>query len=150
MTLKMGMFLVIAASLIFINTRTVLSQEAASPAQPVQNTQNAQEPQWVWGEVIKADPANKLISVKYLDYETDQEKEISIEASDQTTYENVKSIEEIALNDVVSVDYITTPDGKNIAKNISIEKPETTPAAPAPLPSAAPESPQQSAPAEQQ
>jgi uncharacterized Zn finger protein len=60
--------------------------------------------------------------VKYLDYDADQEKEMAINVDEKTIYENVKSIDEIKPQDTVSIDYIVSPEGKNIAKNISIEK----------------------------
>lgn len=64
--------------------------------------------------------------IRYLDYETDTEKEISVGVDDKTTYENIKSLEEIKPQDAVSVDYIVNTDGKNIAKNINLEKNEGT------------------------
>jgi hypothetical protein len=39
----------------------------------------------------------------------------------KTTYENIKSLDEIELHSEISVDYIISQDGKNIAKNIRIE-----------------------------
>jgi hypothetical protein len=77
--------------------------------------------QWIWGEVISVDTATAQILVKYLDYETDSEKEITVYAESKTTYENVAALTEIKPKDTVSIDY-TTSDGKNIAKNISVEK----------------------------
>ena len=113
---KTGLILAITASLIFISANLIFSQEA----------QNNPDTQWVWGEVSTLDTQNKAILVKYFDYETDQEKEINIDIDDKTTYENIKSMDELKPKDTVSIDYIVSPDGKNIAKNISIEKPENT------------------------
>lgn len=139
MKIKMGFILGIAASLILISAGTILSQdysvsgEASSPTEvtaPVDvaaATQNEPEVQWVWGEVLSLDAQNKAFVVKYLDYENDQEKELTINVDDKTTYENIKSIEEIKPTDTLSIDYTVTADGKNIAKNISLEKPEVTP-----------------------
>lgn len=116
MKIKKALVLGITAFLIFISANLIFSQEA----------QNNPDTQWVWGEVSSMDTQNKAILVKYLDYETDQEKEIIINTDDKTTYENIKSIDEIKQKDTVSIDYIVSPDGKNIAKNISVEKPENT------------------------
>jgi len=113
---KTGLILAITASLIFISANLIFSQEV----------QNNPDTQWVWGEVSILDTQNKAILVKYFDYETDQEKEINIDIDDKTTYENIKSMDELKPKDTVSIDYIVSPDGKNIAKNISIEKPENT------------------------
>lgn len=121
---KTGLILVIAASLIFIGANLIFSQESTEQGGAVPETQSEPETQWVWGEVNTLDTQNKMIVVKYLDYETDQEKEISINTDDKTTYENIKSLDEIRPKDTVSVDYIVSPDGKNIARNISVEKPE--------------------------
>ena len=86
--------------------------------------------QWVWGEVVSLDTENKTILVKYLDYETDQEKEISKGVSDKTTYENIKSLDEIKPQDSVSIDYSVSPENMNIATNISLEKAESQPLPP--------------------
>ena len=82
------------------------------------------EVQWLWGEVVFVDTLTKQTIVKYLDYETDTEKEITININDKTNFENAKSLDEIKAEDTVSIDYITDPEGKNIAKNISVEKNE--------------------------
>jgi len=108
------------------------------------------ETQWIWGEVASVDPVSKSISIKYLDYETDQEKEMVVSADEKTTYENIKTIDGIKPKDTLSVDYIAGVDGKNIAKNVSLEKPESAPAAApqeAPSEQVTPENMQQQAPA---
>lgn len=121
--------LLIVASLIFISAMTIFAQEPTTPTVATPVTKNEPETQWVWGEVVNMDPQNKMILVKYLDYETDQEKKISITVDDKTTYENIKSIDEIKPLDALSIDYIVSPEGKNVAKNISLEKPENAPKA---------------------
>lgn len=127
MKIKTGLILGIVVSLIFISARTIFSQEPTEQGGAVPETQNEPEVQWVWGEALSIDAQNKTFVVKYLDYEADQEKEITINVDDKTTYENIKSIDEIKPKDALSIDYIVTPEGKNIAKNISLEKPEATP-----------------------
>lgn len=82
------------------------------------------EVQWLWGEVVSIDENTKQLLIRYLDYETDSEKVISINTDAKTIYENAKSLEEIKTQDTLSIDYVATLDGKNIAKNISIEKNE--------------------------
>jgi len=123
MRTKVYLILVVAASLILLNTAVSFAQEGRTPEQ----AQLVSEPevQWLWGEVVSVDAPNKTVLVKYLDYETETEKEISINVDDKTTYENVKSIDEIKPQDTVSIDYIVNPDAKNLAKNISLEKPES-------------------------
>jgi len=81
---------------------------------------------WLWGEVNSIDSDKGIISVKYLDYETDTEKEAVIYADAKTTYENAKSLTDIKPKDIVSVDYVTGAQGSSIARNISVERPEDT------------------------
>ncbi len=138
MRARIALITVITASLVFIGAKMVFSEDAAPEqnAQPqetqgeviqggaVPETKTEPETQWVWGEVVTVDLANKTVFVKYLDYESDQEKEMAITVGDNTTFENVKSIDELKPKDTVSIDYVSQ-DGKNVAKNISVEKPET-------------------------
>ena len=100
--------------------------EATTTATPAAEAKTEPEIQWVWGEVVSTNPVNNELLVKYVDYDTDSEKEITISTDDKTTYENAKSIDEIKVRDSVSVDYAVSADGKNLAKNISLEKPEVT------------------------
>lgn len=91
-----------------------------------QEIQTEPETLWLWGEVVSVDTQNKTLAVKYLDFETDQEKEMSVNVDEKTIYENIKTLDEIKPKDNVSIDYIISPDGKNIAKNIVVEKSEET------------------------
>ena len=100
----------------------ILRQELVQPPAP----QDESEMQWVWGEVASVDTANKAIVVKCLDYETDQEKEMTVNVDDKTVYDNVKSLDEIKPNDTLSIDYIISADNLNIARNISKEAAEVT------------------------
>ncbi|MFA4989553.1 MAG: hypothetical protein WC576_02140 [Candidatus Omnitrophota bacterium] len=84
---------------------------------------NESDTQWVWGEVISVDTQNKTLTLKYLDYDTDEEKELLLTVDNLTGYENVKSLEEIQAKDSVSIDYISSA-GKNTARSISLEKAE--------------------------
>ena len=111
------------------NTAQLTTKDIVVP-QNMNTTQPPAEPetQWIWGEVVSADSASKSVTIKYLDYETDQEKDMVIGVDEKTTYENIKSIDDIKPKDTLSIDYIAGPDGKNVAKNISLEKPESVPA----------------------
>lgn len=108
----------IAAFLVFISANLAFSAGEESPAMPLSEP----DTQWLWGEVTNVDLSNKAISIKYLDYETDLEKELIVSYDDKTTYENIKSADEIKQKDTLSIDYALGPDGRNIAKNISLEK----------------------------
>ena len=113
--------------LILLSPSVVFSQEALVNAQEPQISQvqppNEPEIQWVWGEVISIDGQKGELSVKYLDYETDQEKEIVISTDDKTAYENARSLSDIKPKDTLSIDYTINAEGKNIARNISLEQP---------------------------
>ncbi len=119
--------LLITASFIGISGKIVFGQDEAMKGSVT--SEGEAQMQWIWGEVVKLDSPNKAVSVKYLDYETDQEKEMCLSIDDKTTYENIKSIDDIKAKDVVSIDYMPAADGKNMARNISVEKPEETPVA---------------------
>lgn len=124
MKIKIGLPLGIMFSFILLSVGLVFSQEPTAQMPTAQEAVPESEAQWIWGDVISTDPIAKKILVRYLDYETDAEKEISIDVDDNTTYENAKSIDEIRPKDTLSIDYTITPDGKNLAKNISVERPE--------------------------
>jgi hypothetical protein len=81
---------------------------------------------WVWAEVQSIDRANNQITVKYLDYETDTEKEMVIGVDEKTAFENAKSLNDIKPQDTVSIDYISGADGINTARTINVEKGEGT------------------------
>ena len=102
----------------------VPSVEQATP----QESSDSPNTQWVWGEVTGVDAQNKSVSLKYLDYETDQEKDMAIATDELTSYDNANSLGEIQPKDNISVDYVVK-DGKNIAKTIGLEKAENAPAA---------------------
>ncbi len=95
------------------------AQQVANPAES-----KPDETLWVWGEVAKVDTNLGQLVVRYLDYESDQEKEIVLIVDPAVTFENVSSLKDIQTSDYASVDYIINKDAKNIAKNISIERPE--------------------------
>lgn len=110
--------------LLFLSASLAFCQEQTTETSSAAEIKGAQEPQWVWAEVLSLDPVKRQMTVKYLDYETDTEKEIVINADDAATYENINSFDEIKPQDTLSIDYITTAQGKNIARNINLEKPE--------------------------
>ncbi|MBU0504064.1 MAG: hypothetical protein ABH882_02405 [Candidatus Omnitrophota bacterium] len=122
MVTRLGLIMAICFSLVVFGAGTNFAQELKSNA----DTSVSLEPevQWLWGEVLAANPADKTMLVKYVDYDSDIEKEMIITTDSQTTYENVRSLEQVKPQDTVSVDYVLGGDGGNLAKNISVEKPE--------------------------
>ena len=128
---NLSLILAVTALLTLVSSRAVFSQDdtntvSATIEEMAEAGAPIEEPdvQWLWGEVISIDFQKNELAVKYLDYEIDQEKEITIAIDPGTTYENVESFGQIKPKDTVSIDYIVNPVGKNIAKNISVEKPE--------------------------
>jgi hypothetical protein len=119
--MRKTIILTVVCSWIFLNTGLALSQQTNTTQAP--GTEDT-EVQWLWGEVASIDAPNKALVVKYLDYDTDIEKQITIIADEKTVFENAKSIDEIKSQDTVSIDYIVGPDNRNIAEVISVEKVE--------------------------
>lgn len=96
-------------------------QEAAVSSQQVA-LEKESDLQWAWGEVTNLDNQAGTVTLKYLDYETDQEKELVLMVDEKTTFENINDFSQLKLGDALSIDYIAGVDNKNIAKNISFEK----------------------------
>jgi len=114
----------LTVSLILTSTILAFSQEQTPLKAPVLDSQAESDTQWLWGEVVSVDiPKNELL-VKYLDYDTEQEKEMVISINNNTVYENVRTASEIKSHDAVSIDYVLAAGGMTLAKKISIEKPE--------------------------
>ncbi|MHB8154500.1 MAG: hypothetical protein ACYDFR_00395 [Candidatus Omnitrophota bacterium] len=95
-----------------------------------QPTQKETDMQWAWGEVTNLDNQANTVTLKYLDYETDQEKDLVLVVDEKTTFENIKDFNELKLKDTLSIDYTVGANNKNIAKNISFEKPDISSATP--------------------
>lgn len=123
MRVKIYLILISVVFLVLLNIGLNLAQEEITPEGIPAASE--QEVQWVWGEIVSVDTQNKTILLKYLDYETETEKEMSFNVDDKTTYENIKNIDELKPKDTVSIDYVISSDGKNIAKNVSVERPES-------------------------
>jgi len=102
-------------------------QTETSAVEAPKTETKAPQTQWVWGEVVSVDNSSGQLTVKYIDYETDSEKDIIISTSAETTYENAAVLADIKVKDTVSIDYTLGPEGKNMAKKISVEKAETSP-----------------------
>ncbi len=104
-------------ALVLLVSQSAFCQEAG----PAQQAVGQDQTQWVWGEVSAVDTDKGELSVTYLDYDTDQEKKITISTDEKTVYENIKALSEIEQQNAVSIDYVVSGE-KNIAKNISVDK----------------------------
>ncbi|MFH1281602.1 MAG: hypothetical protein ABIH91_02665, partial [Candidatus Omnitrophota bacterium] len=100
--------------------------EESGPEADISNQQAVLEKesdmQWAWGEVMNLDNQAGTVTLKYLDYETDQEKELVLVVDEKTTFENINDFGQLKPGDALSIDYTAGADNKNIAKNISFEK----------------------------
>jgi hypothetical protein len=119
----------VTVAMIFTGVSASWSQEA--PVAAAEQTIANSEPQWLWGEVEAVNAQAKTVQVKYLDYDTDIEKELLITVDEKTKFENAKGLEEIKAQDTVSVDYLVGSDGKNLALAVSVEKLEDMETVPA-------------------
>lgn len=123
------------AVLILVLGIGMASAQAAGEQEGVQPAmKNESNPDWLWGETVSVDAVNKTVTVKYLDYETDQEKQVVVTTNDQTTFENAASLAEIKAGDTLSIDYVAD-QGKNLAKNISVEASDVSEPTPESVPS---------------
>ncbi len=100
-----------------------LTLKAQETSQPAASNSTSTDVQWVWGEVASVDPAAGTLAVKYLDYDTDEEKAMNMTVADTTTFQEVKGLDGIKPQDTVSVEYIVK-EGKNLARDITVEKVE--------------------------
>jgi len=113
------------------------SQEATSaPAANAEKTQvlavptpaNEKKTEWVWGEVVSVDQANKQIVIKHLDYESYEEVQTTLTINEKTLFENVTDLAGIKAGDHITVDY-NIEDKNNIADLVVVEKGEAAPEA---------------------
>lgn len=124
----------VVALMMLAAAQAVLAQEPEGDPATVQGPVDASQStalkeedlQWAWGEVVNLDPSVGTITLKYLDYETDQEKELQVVVDEKTTLENIKDLSELKIKDTLSIDYIAAADNRNLAKNISLEKTDET------------------------
>ncbi len=122
------LFIAMGTFVVFAQEAAVLSPNDLAPASTLESPEDTEgNTQWVWGEVTNLDIKANIVTLKYLDYENDQEKEFALVVDGNTVYENLKSFDEIKIKDTLSIDYKVALDGKNFAKNISLEKSDIIP-----------------------
>jgi len=126
MRLKTALILTTAFYFMFTGVTSVFSQEESMQGQAGQEIKSEPKTQQSLGEVVSVDTQNKMLVLKHLDSETGKEQEINIYLDEKTAYQNVESIEGINPKDSLSIDYIVNAEGKNIAKNVNLEKQEVS------------------------
>lgn len=122
--MKLVKIFLCGAMFLFTIIGLALAQDPLEAGAVNQELKDSSDMQWVWGEVVNIDSKNNEVILKYLDYEDNQEKEIAITIDSGTVYDNIKSLEELKPHDSLSVDYMINKDGKNVAKNIGLDKPK--------------------------
>ncbi|MDD5348186.1 MAG: hypothetical protein PHT59_06205 [Candidatus Omnitrophica bacterium] len=127
MKIRSCIFTVIIAGLVCV-AGAASAQQPAAPAAPVseETPPSAVEPipEWLYGEIAAVNVGDKSFQVKYIDFDKDIEKQATIYADKQTVFSGVASLDDLKLQDIVNVDYVIDPQGKNIAVAVSVEKPE--------------------------
>ena len=76
---------------------------------------------WVWGEVKNVDYTSSKFNILYMDYQTDDEKELVVTINQDTKFEGINDFDSLKAGDTVGIDYFFDANN-NIAKNISVEK----------------------------
>lgn len=99
------------------------AQPAPAPSAPEAPAAPAASELSIYGEVQAVDSAANSLGVQYYDYDSDEEKEITISLDKDTKIENAANISEVKKGDWVDVSY-AVKDGKNLAKSIVVEKEE--------------------------
>jgi len=130
MTIKFRVLSLAGVMAISLSAAAYAQEKPEIPAQDVPAAASPEEENisWVWGEVKSVDPALSTATVIYMDYQTDEEKDLVLEVNTQTKFEGVEDLGALKVGDTAGIDY-TVIDAKNIAKNISVEKIEVLPEA---------------------
>ena len=104
--------------------------EVAVPAQTESVKAANPEEISIYGEIKSVNVAANSITVKYYDYDSDNEKSVEITADNNTKMEGVPAISDIKQGNWADINY-TVVNGKNIAKSIVVEKDDTATEKPA-------------------
>ncbi|MDD5427680.1 MAG: hypothetical protein PHI58_00385 [Candidatus Omnitrophica bacterium] len=103
-------------------------QDNQAPAVQEQPQEAVVQPQEVsiYGEIKAVDAAANSMTIQYYDYDSDEEKSITIMMDNTTKMENAATLADIRQGNWADVIY-TAAGGKNIAKSIIVEKEEEAP-----------------------
>jgi hypothetical protein len=104
------------------------ADEGKAQGNPATAPTEEKKTEWVWGEVVSVDQANKQIIIKHLDYESYEEVQTTLKVNEKTLFENVTDLSGVKAGDHITVDYIME-GANNIADLIVVEKGETAPEA---------------------
>lgn len=80
----------------------------------------------IYGEVQSVNPTSDTVTLKYYDYDADEEKTVEIISNEDTKIEAIANLNDLKQGDWVDATYLVS-EGKNIAKSIKAEKEERVP-----------------------
>ena len=104
--------------------------EVAVPAQTESVKAANPEEISIYGEIKSVNVAANSITVKYYDYDSDNEKSVEITADNNTKMEGVPAISDIKQGNWADINY-TVVNGKNVAKSVVVEKDDAATETPA-------------------
>ena len=107
-----------------------VASETAAPAQTESVKAANPEEISIYGEIKSVNIATNSITVKYYDYDSDNEKSVEITADNTTKIEGVSTMNDIKQESWSDINY-TVVNGKNIAKSIVVEKEDVATETPA-------------------
>ncbi len=120
---------VCALFLLFLSSQSGFAQNSSLQEAQIKDEASSagleeMETKWLWGNVVSGDKRSNEIVLKTMDYDTDTEKEVKMKVDDKTVYEEVDSLSAIKPEDILSIDYLVSPEGENIASVVILEKAE--------------------------
>ena len=83
-----------------------------------------EETEFAYGTVSSVDLSACTVVIKERDYDTDIETYVTYYFGPDADFENINSINEIAVGNDVDISYLTKDDGKKVIKFISVYRPE--------------------------
>ncbi len=119
---------------LFLAAGVLFAQDESIEAQSGDSFSENSDLQWAWGEVVNTDTQLNSVIIKHLDYDSGQEKEITLFIDSMTILDNFKSLAELKPTDMLSIDYIRDKEGRNTAKTLILEKPNSPEVALSPEP----------------
>jgi hypothetical protein len=75
---------------------------------------------YTYGEVLSV--GENQILIREFDYGTGEEKDVVYHITPDTIFDEVESADQITPTDLVDVEFIATEDGRNIAKEILVDR----------------------------
>ena len=105
----MNRHILIVFSLIVFSSLTINQAFAQQEVDTIKELECSIQ-KWVLGDVVALDlESNQLVLVD-IDYDSGEEKEITISVNARTNYKNVTLLQDIKLGDVLAIDYEVNPE----------------------------------------